>query len=137
MTMSQNYLIRIDEPERPFTELAEVPRQKERQLQLVEEPMFFLPSFRGILQTDMFNRYRLLFSAECQDCAFIKVPCRFHTCPKIHGVHTCSKSTTAEETLKCISELYGACRSPASERLTLKQMRSKPLLTPLCKLRYK
>ena len=48
--MSQNYLIRIDEPERPFTELAEVPRQKERQLQLVEEPMFFLPSFRGILR---------------------------------------------------------------------------------------
>lgn len=53
--MSQNYLIRIDEPERPFTELAEVPRQKERQLQLVEEPMFSCPpfgvSFRQICST--------------------------------------------------------------------------------------
>lgn len=139
--MSQNYLIRIDEPERQLTRPALVPRQKEQQLKRVEETVFFLHAFRGILQADMFNRYRLLFSAEHQGGVFIEVPCRLHTRHKIHDVHISTKNTTTEEALKRISELYaigyGRCRSPASERLTHKQMQSKPLLTPLYKLRYK
>ncbi len=137
MTMSQNYLIRIDKPERPLTEPAQVPRQKEQKLKRVEETVFFLHALRGILQADVFSRYRLLFSAERQGGVFIEVPCRFHTCHKIHDVHISTKSTTTEEALKRISELYairyGRCRSPASERLTHKQMRSKPLLTLLYK----
>lgn len=57
-------------------------------------------------------------------------------CPaKIHDVYISSKSTTAEEALKRISELYAIEDEirglPESERLAARQQRSKALLTSL------
>ncbi|GHK46433.1 hypothetical protein ECZU08_20290 [Escherichia coli] len=57
-------------------------------------------------------------------------------CPaKIHDVYISSKSATAEEALKRISELYAIEDEirglPESERLAVRQQRSKVLLTSL------
>ncbi|HAW3030032.1 TPA: transposase [Escherichia coli] len=58
-------------------------------------------------------------------------PCR----RKIHDVYISSKSATAEEALKRISELYAIEDEirglPESERLAVRQQRSKALLTSL------
>ena len=57
---------------------------------------------------------------------------------KIHDVYISTKSATAEEALKLIGELYAIEHEirglPVSERLAVRQMQSKPLLTSLYKL---
>lgn len=64
--------------------------------------------------------------------------CWAHARRKIHDVYISTKSATAEEALKLIGELYAIEHEirglPVSERLAVRQMQSKPLLTSLYKL---
>ncbi len=60
----------------------------------------------GILQADAFTGYDRLFSAEREGGALTEVACWAHARRKIHDVYISSKSATAEEALKRISELY-------------------------------
>ncbi|EHX83864.1 hypothetical protein ECDEC14C_4682, partial [Escherichia coli DEC14C] len=88
-----------------------------------------------ILQADAFTGYDRLFSAEREGSALTEVACWAHARRKIHDVYISSKSATAEEALKRISELYAIeneiRRLPESERLAARQQRSKALLTSL------
>ena len=62
------------------------------------------PPFRGILQADAFTGYDRLFSQNVK--VVTDRSCVLGLCPaKIHDVYI-SKSATAEEALKRISELY-------------------------------
>lgn len=83
----------------------------------------------------MFTGYDRLFSAEREGGALTEVACWAHARRKIHDVYISSKSTTAEEALKRISELYAIEDEirglPESERLAVRQQRSKELLTSL------
>ncbi|MDK6603758.1 transposase, partial [Escherichia coli] len=67
--------------------------------------------------------------------ALTEVACWAHARRKIHDVYISSKSATAEEALKRISELYAIEDEirglPESERLAVRQQRSKVLLTSL------
>ncbi len=95
-----------------------------------------LRPFRGILQADAFTGYDRLFSAEREGGALTEVACWAHARRKIHDVYISSKSATAEEALKRISELYAIEDEirglPESERLAVvRQQRSKVLLTSL------
>ncbi|WP_284530778.1 IS66 family transposase, partial [Shigella dysenteriae] len=94
--------------------------------------------FRGILQADAFNGYDRLFSAEREGGALTEAGCWAHARRKVHDVYISTKSATAEEALKLIGELYAIEHEirglPVSERLAVRQMQSKPLLTSLYKL---
>ncbi|VCZ23805.1 Putative transposase (identified by ISEscan HMM) [Escherichia coli] len=98
-------------------------------------PEQHLRPFRGILQADAFTGYDRLFSAEREGGALTEVACWAHARRKIHDVYISSKSATAEEALKRISELYAIEDEirglPESERLAVRQQRSKVLLTSL------
>jgi len=100
-----------------------------------KHPVQHLRPFRGILQADAFSGYDRLFSAEREGGALTEVACWAHARRKIHDVYISSKSTTAEEALKRISELYAIEDEirglPESERLAARQQRSKALLTSL------
>ncbi|EEV6434482.1 IS66 family transposase, partial [Escherichia coli] len=100
-----------------------------------KHPVQHLRPFRGILQADAFSGYDRLFSAEREGGALTEVACWAHARRKIHDVYISSKSTTAEEALKRISELYAIEDEirglPESERLAVRQQRSKSLLTSL------
>ncbi|STI72438.1 transposase [Escherichia coli] len=100
-----------------------------------KHPEQHLRPFRGILQADAFTGYDRLFSAEREGGALTEVACRAHARRKIHDVYISSKSATAEEALKRISELYAIEDEirglPESERLAVRQQRSKALLTSL------
>ncbi len=76
-----------------------------------------------------------MFSAEREGGALTEVACWAHARRKIHDVYISSKSATAEEALKRISELYAIEDEirglPESERLAVRQQRSKVLLTSL------
>ncbi|WP_350449330.1 IS66 family transposase [Escherichia coli] len=93
------------------------------------------PPLPGILQADAFTGYDRLFSAEREGGALTEVACWAHARRKIHDVYISSKSATAEEALKRISELYAIEDEirglPESERLAVRQQRSKVLLTSL------
>ncbi|WP_096260710.1 IS66 family transposase [Escherichia coli] len=84
---------------------------------------------------DAFSGYDRLFSAEREGGALTEVACWAHARRKIHDVYISSKSATAEEALKRISELYAIEDEirglPESERLAVRQQRSKVLLTSL------
>ncbi|WP_431021638.1 IS66 family transposase [Escherichia coli] len=94
-----------------------------------------LRPFRGILQADAFTGYDRLFSAEREGGALTEVAC--WAMPKaknprcIHQQQKCD----GEEALKRISELYAIEDEirglPESERLAVRQQRSKVLLTSL------
>ncbi len=71
-----------------------------------KHPEQHLRPFRGILQADAFTGYDRLFSAEREGGALTEVACWAHARRKIHDVYISSKSATAEEALKRISELY-------------------------------
>ncbi|EJK95243.1 transposase IS66 family protein [Escherichia coli STEC_O31] len=100
-----------------------------------KHPEQHLRPFRGILQADAFTGYDRLFSAEREGGALTEVACWAHARRKIHDVYISSKSATAEEALKRISELYAIEDEirglPESERLAVRQQRSKALLTSL------
>ncbi len=100
-----------------------------------KHPEQHLRPFRGILQADAFTGYDRLFSAEREGGALTEVACWAHARRKIHDVYISSKSATAEEALKRISELYAIEDEirglPESERLAARQQRSKALLTSL------
>ena len=100
-----------------------------------KHPVQHLRPFRGILQADAFSGYDRLFSAEREGGALTEVACWAHARRKIHDVYISSKSATAEEALKRISELYAIEDEirglPESERLAVRQQRSKVLLTSL------
>ena len=100
-----------------------------------KHPVQHLRPFRGILQADAFSGYDRLFSAEREGGALTEVACWAHARRKIHDVYISSKSATAEEALKRISELYAIEDEirglPESERLAVRQQRSKALLTSL------
>ena len=100
-----------------------------------KHPEQHLRPFRGILQADAFTGYDRLFSAEREGSALTEVACWAHARRKIHDVYISSKSATAEEALKRISELYAIEDEirglPESERLAARQQRSKALLTSL------
>ena len=93
-----------------------------------KHPVQHLRPFRGILQADAFSGYDRLFSAGREGGALTEVACRVHARRKIHDVYISSKSTTAEEALKRISELYAIEDEirglPKSERLAVRQQRS-------------
>ncbi|CAJ1281395.1 IS66 family transposase ISEc23 [Escherichia coli] len=71
-----------------------------------KHPEQHLRPFRGILQADAFTGYDRLFSAEREGGALTEAACWAHARRKIHDVYISSKSATAEEALKRISELY-------------------------------
>ena len=71
-----------------------------------KHPEQHLRPFRGILQADAFTGYDRLFSAEREGGALTEVVCWAHARRKIRDVYISSKSATAEEALKRISELY-------------------------------
>ncbi|MUV02031.1 IS66 family transposase, partial [Escherichia coli] len=71
-----------------------------------KHPVQHLRPFRGILQADAFSGYDRLFSAKREGDAQTEVACWVHARRKIHDVYISSKSATAEEALKRISELY-------------------------------
>ncbi len=100
-----------------------------------KHPEQHLRPFRGILQADAFTGYDRLFSAEREGSALTEVVCWAHARRKIRDVYISSKSATAEEALKRISELYAIEDEirglPESERLAVRQQRSKALLTSL------
>ena len=93
-----------------------------------KHPVQHLRPFRGILQADAFSGYDRLFSAGREGGALTEVACRVHARRKIHDVYISSKSTTAEEVQKRISELYAIEDEirglPKSERLAVRQQRS-------------
>ncbi|EPX8059822.1 IS66 family transposase [Escherichia coli] len=103
-----------------------------------KHPEQHLRPFRGILQADAFAGYDRLFSAEREGGALTEAGCWAHARRKIHDVYISTKSATAEEALKLIGELYAIEHEirglPVSERLAVRQMQSKPLLTSLYKL---
>ena len=103
-----------------------------------KHPEQHLRPFRGILQADAFTGYDRLFSAEREGGALTEAGCWAHARRKIHDVYISTKSATAEEALKLIGELYAIEHEirglPVSERLAVRQMQSKPLLTSLYKL---
>ncbi|EER2138373.1 IS66 family transposase, partial [Escherichia coli] len=103
-----------------------------------KHPEQHLRPFRGILQADAFNGYDRLFSAEREGGALTEAGCWAHARRKIHDVYISTKSATAEEALKLIGELYVIEHEirglPVSERLAVRQMQSKALLTSLHKL---
>lgn len=74
----------------------------------------------------------------CEGGALTEAGCWAHARRKIHDVYISTKSATAEEALKLIGELYAIEHEirglPVSERLAVRQMQSKPLLTSLYKL---
>ncbi|MCB4443902.1 transposase, partial [Escherichia coli] len=84
-------------------------------------------------QADAFAGYDRLFSAEREGGALTEAGCWAHARRKIHDVYISTKSATAEEALKLIGELYAIEHEirglPVSERLAVRQMQSKPLLT--------
>ncbi len=100
-----------------------------------KHPEQHLRPFRGILQADAFRGYDRLFSAEREGGALTEVAGWADARRKIHDVYISSKSATAEEALKRISELYAIEDEirglPESERLAVRQQRSKVLLTSL------
>ena len=69
-----------------------------------ETPEQHLRPFQGILQADAFTGYDRLFSAERGGAD--RSACWAHARRKIHDVYISSKSATAEEALKRISELF-------------------------------
>lgn len=75
------------------------------------------------------------FSAEREGGALTEVACWAHARRKIHDVYISSISAAAEEGLKRISELYAIENEirglPESERLAVRQRRSKSLLASL------
>ena len=94
-------------------------------------PQQHLADYRGILQADAYAGYNALYeSGQVTEAA-----CMAHARRKIHDVYISSKSATAEEALKRISELYAIEDEirglPESERLAVRQQRSKVLLTSL------
>ena len=103
-----------------------------------KHPEQHLRPFRGILQANAFAGYDRLFSAEREGGALTEAGCWAHARRKIHDVYISTKSATAEEALKLIGELYAIEHEirglPVSERLAVRQMQSKPLLTSLYKL---
>ncbi|CAD5735656.1 hypothetical protein ESCOMA231M_24035 [Escherichia coli] len=103
-----------------------------------KHPEQHLRPFRGILQADAFNGYDRLFSAGREGGALTEAGCWAHARRKIHDVYISTKSATAEEALKLIGELYAIEHDirglPVSERLAVRQMQSRPLLTSLYKL---
>ena len=118
-----------DSPEPPAVWFAYSPDHQGK------HPEQHLRPFRGILQADAFTGYDRLFSAEREGGALTEVACWAHARRKIHDVYISSKSATAEEALKRISELYAIEDEirglPESERLAVRQQRSKVLLTSL------
>ena len=76
-----------------------------------------------------------MFSAEREGGPLTEAACWAHARRKIHDVYISTQTTTAEEALKRIGELYAveeAIRGlPATERLAARQSQSKPLLTSL------
>ncbi|MGU0017143.1 IS66 family transposase [Escherichia coli] len=95
-------------------------------------------SLPGYPAADAFAGYDRLFSAEREGGALTEAGCWAHARRKIHDVYISTKSATAEEALKLIGELYAIEHEirglPVSERLAVRQMQSKPLLTSLYKL---
>ncbi|EFK2540383.1 IS66 family transposase, partial [Escherichia coli] len=100
-----------------------------------KHPVQHLRPFRGILQADAFSGYDRLFSAKREGGAQTEVACWVHARRKIHDVYISSKSTTAEEALKRISELYAIEAEirgmTAEQRLAERQLKTKPLLKSL------
>ena len=94
-------------------------------------PQNHLAGYSGVLQADAYGGYRALYESG----RITEAACMAHARRKIHDVYISSKSATAEEALKRISELYAIEDEirglPESERLAARQQRSKALLTSL------
>lgn len=94
-----------------------------------------LRQYSGVLQADAYGGYDRLFSAEREGGALFEAACWAHARRKIHDVYISSGGATAEEALKRIGELYAIEEEirgrPEAERLSVRQVRSKPLLNSL------
>ena len=94
-------------------------------------PQNHLAGYSGVLQADAYGGYRALYESG----RITEAACMAHARRKIHDVYISSKSATAEEALRRISELYAIEDEirglPESERLAVRQQRSKALLTSL------
>jgi len=100
-----------------------------------KHPQQHLRHYHGVLQADAFAGYDRLFSAERDGGLLTEAACWAHARRKIHDVYISTHTATAEEALKRIGELYAVEEEirglPATERLTVRQSRSKLLLTSL------
>ncbi|EHV69067.1 integrase core domain protein [Escherichia coli DEC6C] len=109
------------------------PAEAEKLIMLPSETMIWQPEFTD--KTLSRKPGAVQFSAEHEGGALTEVACWAYARRKIHDVYISSKSATAEEALKRISELYAIEDEirglPESERLAVRQQRSKALLTSL------
>ena len=100
-----------------------------------KHPQQHLRHYHGVLQADAFAGYDRLFSAEREGGPLTEAACWAHARRKIHDVYISTRTATAEEALKRISELYAIEEEirglPASQRLAARRSRSKPLLISL------
>jgi transposase len=100
-----------------------------------KHPQQHLRHYHGVLQADAFAGYDRLFSAEREGGALTEAACWAHARRKIHDVYINTQTTTAEEALKRIGELYAIEEEirglTTAERLAARQSRSKPRLASL------
>jgi transposase len=100
-----------------------------------KHPQQRLRHYHAVLQADAFAGYDRLFSAEHESGPLTEAACWAHARRKIHDVYISTQTTTAEEALKRICELYAVEEEirglPTAERLAARQSQSKPLLTSL------
>lgn len=93
-----------------------------------ETPQQHLRHYHGVLQADAFAGYDRLFSAEREGGPLTEAACWAHARRKIHDVYISTRTATAEEALKRISELYAIEEEirglPASQRLAARRSRS-------------
>lgn len=100
-----------------------------------KHPQYHLRHYHGVLQADAFAGYDRLFSAERDGGPLTEAACWAHARRKIHDVYITTQTTTAEEALKRIGELYAIEEEirglTTEERLAARRSRSKPLLISL------
>ena len=93
-----------------------------------KHPQQHLRHYHGVLQADAFAGYDRLFSAEREGGPLTEAACWAHARRKIHDVYISTRTATAEEALKRISELYAIEEEirglPASQRLAARRSRS-------------
>ncbi|KUV32962.1 transposase, partial [Escherichia coli] len=94
-------------------------------------PQNHLAGYSGVLQADAYGGYRALYESG----RITEAACMAHARRKIHDVHARAPTYITTEALQRIGELYAIEDEirglPESERLAVRQQRSKVLLTSL------
>lgn len=100
-----------------------------------KHPQQHFRHYHGVHQADAFSGYDRLFSAERNGGPLTEAACWAHARRKIHDIYINTQTTTAEEALKRIGELYAIEEEirglTTAERLAARQSWNKPLLASL------